>query len=182
MRFRIIIYILFFLPGVAWTSEEGTIPIRFVCFQVLNFSLFAIALFYLLRKKLPIFLKQKQQDFLEYRRKAKQLEHEHQQACLFLEQEIETLVKKQEKTQENVKKALEDLKMELKDQEKEWLDNFKKRTAQELKRQEIKQLENLKTRLLSKVMEQTEVQLQEKIKAGSLDQLSYQGMQKWEGV
>ncbi len=182
MWFGMVIYILFFLPGVVWASEEGTIPFRFVCFQVLNFSLFAIALFYLLRKKLPLFLKQKQQDFLEYRRKAKQLEQEHQQACLSLEQEIETLVKKQEKTQENVKKALEDLKMELKDQEKEWLDNFKKRTNQELKRQEIKQLENLKTRLLSKVMEQTKVQLEEKIKADSLDQLNYQGMRKWEGI
>ena len=182
MWFRIVVYILFFLPGVTWASEEGTIPFRFVCFQVLNFSLFAIALFYLLRKKLPLFLKQKQQDFLEYRKKAKQLEQEHQQACLSLEQKIETLIKKQEKTQENVKKALEDLKMELKDQEKEWLDNFKNRTDQELKRQEIKQLESLKTRLLSKVMEQTKVQLEEKVKAGSLDQLSYQGMRKWEGI
>lgn len=180
MSFRIAIYFLFFSPLVAEAAGAGSIPIRFVFFQVLNFSLFVVALVYLLRKKLPPFLKQKRQDFLEYQKKAKDLEHGHQKDCLLLEKEIKSLIRKQENTQKMVRDALKDLRIEWEKQEEEWLENLKRHVGQELERQKIKQLGDLKTRLLSKVMTQVKTQLQEKEDAEFYNYLNYQGIQKWE--
>ena len=177
---------MFFLHFVVEAAGEGGIPLRFVFFQIFNFSLFMIALVYLVRKKAPAFLKQKQVDFLEYQNRAKKLEEEHQQACFLLEQEIKTLVRKQERIQEMVKKALEDLKIKWEKQEKQDLDNLRKRLDQQLKRQKIKRMGDLKTKLLSKVMIQAKVYLQDKEKffdlLGSWEAWKGEGMQKGKGV
>ena len=65
-------------PGVAFAASGEGIPFGFLFSQVLNFSLFVLILVFILRKKLPSFLRQKQSDFLEYRQKAKALEQKYQ--------------------------------------------------------------------------------------------------------
>ena len=181
MRFKIIIF-LFILPVLVWAKGEGGIPARFVFFQVFNFSLFALALFYLTRKKLPVFLKQKQQDFLDYRTRAKELEKQNQTDCLFLEKEVQTLIKKKQDIKKSVAKALKALQEDLEIQERQWLENLNTQAAQEIKRQRLKELSGLKNRVLSKVMRQTKKQLKEMEEEELLRKLNHKVIQKWEQI
>ena len=84
-------------------SNEG-VPWVSVLFQVINFSLFAGILVYLLKKYIPTFLSQKRLDFLEYRKRALALEKQYEESCLKLENEIAELDKKKIELKTDVKR------------------------------------------------------------------------------
>ncbi len=179
MFFQIIVFFLLIQPIWSHAGGGDGIPVRFVFFQILNFSLFTLALFFLLRRKLPEFLKQKREDFVQYQRKAKKLEKEHQAICLSLEKKVQVLQNKESNMEQSVVKALNNLKEEMRVREKNDLDNLKVRARQEMERVKIKELNRLKTRVLFQVMEQTRRYLRAPEQAKSLEELNYQIIQKW---
>ena len=170
---------LFFLAFfTAWAEAgEGGIPLGFVLSQIFNFSLFVLALFFLFRKKIPGFLKQKNRDFLEYEKKARALEKERKSACLLWREKMQTLKDKEKNLPDLVEKALSDLKEDLKAQEARALKSLKIKWEQETKRLGIKELNRLKTRFLSQVME--EVKKKMTLTEKDLEKLNYQSIQKW---
>lgn len=176
MVLRIIILFLFVSPSWIWAKGDGEIPLQFVFFQIFNFSLFTVALVYLVRKKMPDFLKQKQQDFLEYRRKATEEEAQQKKGCLLLEKEVQALVEKEKNLNLSVAKALDNLKKELEVQEKQWLESLKGQTDREIKLCRFKEFNDLRDRILFQVIQQTKDQLSKtKAKPIILDQM----VQKW---
>ncbi len=151
-----IIFFLFVMPvWVCWAGGDGEIPVRFVFFQILNFSLFAGALIYLIRKKIPSFLKQRTVDFLEYRKKAIEQENQQKEACLLLKKEVEELVEKEKNINQSVTKALNNLKEELELQEKQWSESLKLQVAREIKLRRLKEFNSLRDRFLFQVMQRT---------------------------
>lgn len=150
---------LFIMPIYVLAKGGGDIPLRFVFFQIFNFSLFAVALLYLIRKHLPSFLQRKQDDFLEYRRRARELEKQHEQDCISLEEEVRVLIKKEKNIKESVANILNNLRQELEAQEKQWLENMEMQADKEIKLQRFTELNRLKNRFLSQVMQQTKKKL-----------------------
>lgn len=162
MFLRAIIFFLFVTPaGFCWAGGDGEIPVRFVFFQILNFSLFAAALIYLIRKKVPGFLKQKEADFLAYRKKAIEQEDRQTEACLSLKKEVQGLVEKEKNIKQTVAKALDNLKEELETQERQWSESLKLQVAREMKLRRLKELKGLRDRFLFQVMQQTRKHLTE---------------------
>ena len=177
MILKIIIFFLFTIPVWAWAKGNEELPIRFIFFQILNFSVFVVALVYLVRKKIPVFLKQKSEDFLEYRRRAIEQENQKKKDCLLLEREVQNLVEKEKNISQSVTKALSNLKDELEIQEKQWLESLKSKTTREIKLRKFKEFNGLRNRLLFQVMQQTKEQLGgiKKESAIQLDQI----VRKW---
>ena len=156
----IFISIFLFWPGLAEAATEG-IPLTWVFFQTLNFTLFALVLVYLIRKKLPSFLQKKKQDFLEYQKKAQEMEKQNQSIYLSLQKEWKVLQMQEQSISQDVEKALYNLEEELKKQEKKEQETLKVQTLQELKRQRLKELRDLKNRILEQVMIQAKQRLKE---------------------
>ena len=181
MIFKVILIFLFLPMWVEAGGAEGT-PLQFVFFQILNFSLFALVLGYLVRKKLPIFLQRKKEDFLEYQKKAKEMEKQSQLDYLSLKKELDILVEKEKNLKKSIEKALNNLKEELTEQGKQWRENLKVQATQEFKRQRLKGWVHLKDRILSQVMQQTQAQLKEIKKQDLIENLNYQMIQKWEQI
>ena len=176
-----IFIILFFVPMSASAGENEGIPVHFVFFQVLNFSLFVGALIYLLKKKVPALLEQKQNDFLEYRQKAIELEKKHTEKCAFLEKDLQALMEKEKNLNKSVAKAVNLLEEELKNEGELWLENLQRQVEQELKRQQFTEISRLKNKLLSHVIQKTAGQLKE-IKPEEILKLNSQTLQKWEQI
>jgi F0F1-type ATP synthase membrane subunit b/b' len=157
----IILFLFVTSAGFCWAGGGGEIPVRFVFFQILNFSLFAVALMYLIRKKAPGYLKQKEADFLEYRKKAMEQEDRQTGACLSLKKEVQGLVEKEKNIKQTVATALDNLKEELETQEKQWSESLKLQVAREIKLRRLKELNGLRDRFLFQVMQQTRKHLAE---------------------
>lgn len=177
----ILFIVLFFIPISALAGGNEGVPVRFVFFQVLNFSLFVGALIYLLKKKIPALLKQKQNDFLEYRQKAIELEKKYIGECALVEKDLQVLVEKESNLNESVTKAVNLLEEELRSDSELWSDNLQKQVEQELKRQQFTKMTRLKDKLLSHVIQETEGQLKE-IKQEEVLKLNNQIIQKWEKI
>ena len=174
-------FFILVIPVCALAKGDGGIPLRFVFFQIFNFSLFVVALLYLIRKYLPSFLQRKREDFLEYRRKARELEKQHEQDFISLEKEVRLLAEKEKNIEESVTKALNNLKRELEAQEKQWLESVQRQADKEIKLQRFTELNHLKNRFLSQVMQQTKKQL----KKGQAERPVYklsQVIQQWEDM
>lgn len=181
MAERFLGLIFLFMVPLAGAESTGEIPLRFVFFQVFNFSLFVLALFFLLKKKIPRFLQQNQKDFIEYRNKASVLEKQNHSAFLLLEKKVHALTKKEKHIESTVAKALENLKEEWEAREKQEIKVLREQVEQKLRRIKIKALNELKTRFLSSVMQKTKEQV---LSAGSekFEKLNHQMIQKWEQV
>ena len=178
--FKIFVSFLFFIVPVLVLAKGGEgVPVYFVFFQILNFSLFSLALWYLIRKHLPAFLERKQRDFLEYRERAKKLGEQYQKDCVFMEKEVQSLVEKEKNINQSVVEAVNNLKKELETQEKQWLENLRIQTEQEVKRHKLKEVNCLKDRLLSQVMQKTEKRLKETKTEEFTKKLSHWTIQKW---
>ena len=167
-----------FLPGFALGAGGGEFPLSFVLSQIFNFSLFALALFFLLRKKIPGFLKQKNQDFTEYEEKARKLEAQSKSSCLLWRKKMEALKEKENNLPQMVAKALKDLKTEMSLQKEQALKNQRAKKDQEIKRLKIKEFGRLKTRLLFQVMDQAQKKL--KLSEKDMETLNTLSIQKWE--
>lgn len=174
-----IFIILFLFPVTVFAGGNEGVPVKFVFFQVLNFSLFLAALSYLLKKNVPALLKQKQQDFLEYRQKALDLEKKHGEECVLLEKDFQALLEKEKNLEASVTKALDLLEKELNNEKVQWLRNLQRQLEQELKRQQITEVSRLKNEILSHVIQKTENQLKE-VKKDEVLKLNSQIIQKWE--
>ena len=170
---------LFFFPGFALAGGNEGIPVPFVFFQVLNFSLFLGALVYLVKKKVPALLEQRRRDFLEYRKKAMEMEKRHTAECVLLEQDLQNLEEKEKNLNASVAKALRLLEGELKNEGEYWLQNLQRQTEQELKRQQFTEMSRLKNKLLSHVVRNAADQLKE-MEEDKILQLNRQIIQKWE--
>ena len=176
-----IFIILFFAPVSALAGGNEGVPVHFVFFQVLNFSLFVGALVYLLKKRIPALLERKQNDFLEYRQKAIELKKKHTEECAFLEKDLQILIEKEKNLNKSVTKAVHLLEEELRNESELWLENLQKQVEQELKRQQFTEMSRLKGKLLSHVIQETAGQLKE-IKQEEVLKLNNQIIQKWEPI
>ncbi len=166
---------MMFFPAFAEGGEQ--IPLGFVFSQIFNFSLFAFALFLLLRKKIPAFLKQKNRDFTEYEEKARKLEKQSKNSCLLWRKKIKDLKEREKTLPQAVEKALNDLKREISLQKARALKNMQVKMEQDIKRLGIKESNRLKARLLSQVMNQAEKKL--KPVEEDLKTLNTLSIQKW---
>ena len=173
--------ILFLSPITAFAGGNEGVPVSFVFFQILNFSLFVGALIYLLKKKLPSLLERKQNDFLEYRQKAIELEKKRIEECALLEKDLQVLAEKENNLDKSVAKALNLLEKELRSEGELWLENLQRQIEQELKRQQFTEMSRLKDKLLSRVLQETKEQLKE-IKQEKILKLNNQMIQRWEQV
>ena len=100
----------------------------------------------MLRKKIPGFLKQKEADFLAYRKKAIEQEDQQTEACLSLKKEVQALVEKEKNIKQTVAKALDNLKEDLETQEEQWSESLKLQVAREIKLRRLKELNGLRDR------------------------------------
>jgi len=150
-------FLLFPLPGFA--DSEG-IPWSFVFFQVFNFSIFLFGLCYLLIKKLPPILRQKREDFLDYRKRAVFLEKRNRVESMKLEKEFLVLEEKAKNIQVTAQQAIDDLRRGKQREYEFWLDNTKKQHEQEWLRQKRKKITSMKSWILSQVLQETGKKLQ----------------------
>ena len=86
---------IFFLPFSAYAGGE-LFPLKEILVQVFNFSIFALAFGFLVRKPIKTFLHKRQKDFFSFEEQALQLEKEKQKENSFWEEKIERL-KEQER-------------------------------------------------------------------------------------
>ena len=174
------VFFLLVLPVVANAVGEG-IPVGFLFSQIFNFSLFVLILFFILKKKLSSFLKQKRADFLEYRKNAKALEQKYQSDCLAEQNKIQLLIDKQKNIKANVKEAIHRKEKEMTEELEHRLKSSKTRADQELKRLSLKNINQLKTGFLFHIMSQTKRQLKD-TESTKKEVLSSQIVQKWEQI
>jgi len=172
-------FVLFFSSSFVLAGAGGGIPLWFVFFQALNFLGFAFCFYYLLRKKVPPILKQKKQDFLDYRDKAKELEKEHKTTYDQIQHKLKGLIKKEQNLKQTVDNALKKTKEELEKNQLEWMGTQKKLFEQELKRQRLKEISSLKDKVLSQVLKQTKVEIEKK-ETPTLELLNKQIITKWD--
>ncbi len=66
---------LFFLPGLAF-ADRAPFPVQEITAQAFNFSVFAIAFIFLIRKPVQLFFHKRRDEFLSFERQAMQLEKE----------------------------------------------------------------------------------------------------------
>lgn len=156
---KIIFLILLIFPLSGFAGSEG-VPWSFVFFQALNFSVFLFCLCYLLIKKLPPILRQKREDFLDYRKRAVSLEEQNRAESMRLEKEFLVLEEKAKNIQTTAQEAIDDLKKEKQNEYKFWLDNIRKQQEQEWSRQQRKEMNSMKNWILSQVLKETREKLQ----------------------
>ncbi len=174
-----IVFLLISVPVVSGAGGEG-IPIGFLLAQVFNFSLFVLILFFILKKKIPPFLRQKQEDFLAYRQKAKALEQKYQADCRTEQEKIHHLANKQKTIKTDVARAISQREKEMAEEMEQSLKNLKSRAQQSLKRARLKETHQLKSWLLSQVMAQTKAQIK-MAEPAKKEQLNHHIVQKWRG-
>ena len=167
---EIIFLILFIFPGFSFAGSQEGIPWSFVFFQTLNFSIFVACLCYLLIKKIPPILKQKQMDFLDYRKRAISMEEKGRLEYIKLEKENLVLEEKEKNIQSTARTALADLKLEKQKEYELWLQNIEKQHQLEWDRQRRNVTVSLKDWILSQVMQNT----REKLKAWSKNTESHE--------
>ena len=176
-------YVLFFIITICApvlsqaTGAEGGIPLSFVLFQILNFSVFTACLFFLLRKKLPEFLQQKRKDFLDYRARAGDLEEQEQSARKVWAQKLHEIEEKEKTLTADVQKALSLLQKEVKEREDQNRQIQEQQNQRELKRVRIKELSLLKNKVLSLVMARAKAELTGRPLPARFNE---QSLQKWE--
>lgn len=80
-----ILFMLVFLPSAFASSLSGTsqLPVKDILVQLLNFSLFFICLFVLIRKTVQAFVQKRREEFFQFEKQAKTLEQD-------LKQELES--------------------------------------------------------------------------------------------
>ena len=166
------------LVTLAGGGEQG-IPFGFLFSQIFNFSIFALILFFLLRKKGPAFLRQKKADFLEYRKSAKSLEQKHQADGLTLQKKIHHLTNKQKNIKTEVAVAISHKEKEMTQEMEHRLKNLKSRAEQELKRWHLQHITQLRVWFSSKVMVQIKRQIKE-AEPAKKEKLNHYIIQKWE--
>ena len=163
-----------FFPMHSFAEGKG-LPLAFVLSQIFNFSLFVLALFFLLRKKIPDFLRQKHRDFVEYRKKALELEKSRRANCLLWREKVRALEEKN--LSQAVEKALNNLRKELSLREETELKTLKIKMEREIKRLKIKTAGRLKNRILSLALKGAKKELQKRKNVP--EKLNYQSVQKW---
>ena len=156
---KIIFFSLLIFPVSVFAASDG-VPWSFVFFQVLNFSIFLFCLCYLLMKKLPPLLKQKREDFLDYRKRAVALEEKNKEECIKLEKEFLVLEEKAKNISITAQEAIDDLKKEKQKAYKFWSENIKKQQEQEWLRQKRKTMTSIKSWILTQVLQTTREKLQ----------------------
>ena len=82
--------LLFFLPFFSFASNE-TFPAKEIFFQTFNFLIFAIVLFFLIRKPVKVFFHKRQEEFLDFEKQAFQLEKEKREEQKNWEKKIQAL-------------------------------------------------------------------------------------------
>ncbi len=166
---EIFFLILFIFPLFSFASSPEGVPWSLIFFQALNFSIFVACLCYLLIKKISPILKQKQADFLDYRKRAISLEEKGKSEYMKLQKEILVLAEKEKNIQSTAQKAITDLKEEKQKEHEFWLQNMKKQHQLEWDRQRRKETVSLKGWMLSQVIQNT----REKLKTWSEDTESH---------
>ena len=155
-KFIFLTLLVFPLSGFA--ASKG-VPWSFVFFQALNFSIFLFCLCYLLGKKIPPILKQKREDFLDYRKRAVSLEEQNRSECTKLENEFLVLEEKAKNIHLTAQAAIDDLNREKQKEYEFWLENMKKQQEQEWHRQQRKTMTSIKGWILSQVLQATREKL-----------------------
>ena len=169
------------VPSVAFAGSGEGIPFGFLFSQVFNFSLFVLILFFILRKNLPAFLRQKKADFLEYRQKAKALEQKYQADNLIWQKKLQSLMNKQENIKADVAEAVRQKEKEMAQETENRLKVLRARAEQALRRARLKETSQLKTWLVSQVMTQAREQIKAEEPAKK-SALNSHIVQKWEAV
>ena len=72
-------------------ASEGTFPAKEIFFQIFNFSIFVMILFFLMRKPIKVFFHKRQEEFFAFEKQAFQLEKEKQEELKTWEKKIQVL-------------------------------------------------------------------------------------------
>ena len=86
---------VFVFPSFSF-AESASFPIKEIAVQVFNFSIFVVALIFLVRKPVKLFFHKRQEEFFSFEEQAVQLEREKKKELEAWEQKLESL-KEQEK-------------------------------------------------------------------------------------
>ena len=149
--------LLLLIPMFAMASSFSG-NVSFVSFQCFNFIVFLVALMFIAYKKIPGFLREKQQQFLLDRREANELEVSNRQICESLKKDIEELNKKENNIEERVNLALKNQEVKWTKQSAQHSEILKQELIREINRKKIQQVQLLKNKILSLSLKAVEAQ------------------------
>ena len=146
-----LLLLLSFISSYSFAASEG-FPVKFVLSQLLNFTIFAFLVFYLVRKYVPSVLKLEYSDYLENKKRAKKVYEEALQKLTETKDKIKELERKESFFQEEllaeVKKVERKMAIDLDNQKQTF-----KRLAQNTANLEKNHLqEKLKEEYLNKII------------------------------
>ena len=93
---------VFFLPLISYASGE-LFPLKEILVQVFNFSIFALAFGFLMRKPIQAFLHKRQKDFFSFEEQALQLEKEKEKENFIWEEKLKKLKEQEEGIKQKAK-------------------------------------------------------------------------------
>jgi F-type H+-transporting ATPase subunit b len=137
---------------------EGVPP--YFKWQLFNFTLFVLLLFFLFRKRLPAFFAKKREDFLAYERKARQEKEEALRAKRDVERDLQNLLAGRKDGLENAKREANAFAEKMK-QEAAALD---RRLKEELARTESIEMEKVAYSVRTQLIERSVERARESIK------------------
>lgn len=117
---------LAFFPLFSFAASEA-FPVKEIFFQIFNFSIFATAFVFLIRKPIKIFFHKRQEEFFSFEKQAIQLEKEKKSELKTWEKKLETLREQEAEIQKRAKKEGEKFVF----QKKEELKNLRGRLKKE---------------------------------------------------
>ena len=144
-----VINILFLLIPVFAIASSSSTNISFISIQFFNFAIFLGILLYIIYKKVPGFLEEKQSQFLLDKKKANEKEMKNRQIYESLTKDVKALNKKQKNIEKNVTSALKNQEVKWKEQLVRQSEILKQELNREINRKKVQQIHLLKNKILN---------------------------------
>lgn len=157
-----IISVLFLFTPIFAIASNSSTNISFISVQFFNFAVFLGILIYIVYKKVPRFLAEKQQQFLSDKQKANEIEKENRQIYESLKKDIEELNKKEKNIEKNITFSLKNQEKKWKEQLTRQNETLKQELDRELNRKKTQQIHLLKNRILDLSLKAAKMQLTER--------------------
>lgn len=151
------------LTKVVEAAPVDGIPWSLVGPQILNFSLFAIVLFFLLRKKIQDLFVQREKDYTQELRKAERERDEAEKQKLKILQRLETLEEDAKVASQKARSEAENLKSQILSEANSVSERSLRETERTIQYEFDKAIMELREDLLSKAFESAESLLKEKV-------------------
>ena len=130
---------------------SGEMPVSFILFQALNFSLFLLIIIYFLLKKVPAMLKSKQKDYLSMNAKAQNLYQTAQDKNKEIKEKLQQMEDRFVHFQNELDQKVEEIERNVSKETQVLCENIKRGVQSVVEREVIQIKQELKNDLLKQV-------------------------------